>query len=322
SHFTYPDGTPVEVINDRNRHWGVSPWGHFGFSHFENGRGYAEFLTRFYDGDSLTMSELGRLAQNALYYHEGPVAVPPPLRSNYVKTMEIPAGIRKSGPWVVALSGIIDTQPINNRFYLDRQGHLTLFHERLGRIITGANSKRQPELATFTETLFYQIIHLPLSSRLQMEGAEDRLSLAYNTYWIDLFVPEPTEEQIRFRVSVTGKGRPPEDPMMNLQLALQPGEVLVTGTGRRIVIGEEPFELSAEEVKGRLQHRGWTLEVDPRARLEWPIFPHNPYSDHPETSLSYAVGRLAIPLKLQSQPGRYVRPDEDLIEFAVSIDGE
>src|SRR5690606_864655 len=26
SHFTYPDGTPVEVINDRNRHWGVSPW--------------------------------------------------------------------------------------------------------------------------------------------------------------------------------------------------------------------------------------------------------------------------------------------------------
>ena len=32
--FTYPDGTPVETINDRNRYWGVSPWGHFGFSHF------------------------------------------------------------------------------------------------------------------------------------------------------------------------------------------------------------------------------------------------------------------------------------------------
>src|SRR5437867_559374 len=33
-YFTYPDGTPVEVINDRNRHWGVSAWSHFAFSHF------------------------------------------------------------------------------------------------------------------------------------------------------------------------------------------------------------------------------------------------------------------------------------------------
>jgi hypothetical protein len=24
-HFTYPDGTPVETINDRNRYWSVSP---------------------------------------------------------------------------------------------------------------------------------------------------------------------------------------------------------------------------------------------------------------------------------------------------------
>lgn len=322
SYFTYPDGTPVEVINDRNRYWSVSPWGHFGFSHFKDGRGYAEFLTSFFEGDSLTMSELGRLAQNALYYHEGSSSVPPPLRPNYVREMEIPAGIRKSGPWVLALSGIIDTQAINSRFYLDRQGHMTLFHEKLGPIISGANSKRQPELATFTETLSNQIIHIPLSSRLQMEGVEDRLSLAYNTFWVDLLIPEPAEDRIQFRVSVTGRGRPAEDPLMNLQLVLQPGEVLVTGSGRRIVIGDEPFELSAQEVKGRLQHRGWTLDVDSRARLVWPFFPHNPYSDNPETSLDYAVGRLTIPLSLKSQPGRYIRPDDDLIEFAVSIDAE
>ena len=43
--YTYPDGVPVEVINDRNRHWEVDAWGHFGFSHFPDGRRYAEFLT-------------------------------------------------------------------------------------------------------------------------------------------------------------------------------------------------------------------------------------------------------------------------------------
>ena len=52
-YFTYPDGTPVETINDRNRHWGVSMWGNFGFSHFPDGRRYAEFLTSHfpYTGD-------------------------------------------------------------------------------------------------------------------------------------------------------------------------------------------------------------------------------------------------------------------------------
>ena len=39
--FTWPDGTPVETINGRNRHWTVSPWAHFAFSNFADGRGYA-----------------------------------------------------------------------------------------------------------------------------------------------------------------------------------------------------------------------------------------------------------------------------------------
>lgn len=37
-YFTYLDGTPVEVINDRNRYWDVNSWGHFGFSHFPEGK--------------------------------------------------------------------------------------------------------------------------------------------------------------------------------------------------------------------------------------------------------------------------------------------
>ena len=46
--FTYLDGTPVEVINDRNRYWDVDAWGQFGFSNFADGRRYAEFLTSFF----------------------------------------------------------------------------------------------------------------------------------------------------------------------------------------------------------------------------------------------------------------------------------
>jgi hypothetical protein len=69
--FTYPDDTPVETINDRNRYRRVSPWAQFAFSNFPEGRRYAEFLTDFFNPDKLTMEELGRLSQDTLYYHEG-----------------------------------------------------------------------------------------------------------------------------------------------------------------------------------------------------------------------------------------------------------
>src|SRR5262245_15708861 len=72
-HFTWPDGTPVETINGRNRHWAVSAWGHFGFTHWSDGRRYAAFLAGFFKG-KVSSRDLGRLAQSALYCHEGPTA--------------------------------------------------------------------------------------------------------------------------------------------------------------------------------------------------------------------------------------------------------
>ncbi len=81
-HFTYLDGLPVETVNDRNRYGYVSMWGHFGFSHFPDGRRYAEFLTEHYPADRLALEALGRIAENALYFHEGPTApIPQDIRS-------------------------------------------------------------------------------------------------------------------------------------------------------------------------------------------------------------------------------------------------
>ena len=70
-YYTYPDGIPVETINDRNRYWWVSMWGHFGFSNFPDGRRYTEFLVNSYASERITLEALGRMAQDALYYHEG-----------------------------------------------------------------------------------------------------------------------------------------------------------------------------------------------------------------------------------------------------------
>jgi hypothetical protein len=317
--YTYPDGTPVEVINDRNRHWEVNSWGHFGFSNFPDGRRLAEFLTGFFSPEKLSMSALGRLAQDALYYHEGPVKPVPQDQQRYSHRMNISAGIRKTGAWTACLSGLIDTQAVNSRFYLDRQGNLSVFHEKTGLIITGANSKRQPELATFSEKLPEQLVHLPLSSRLQMDDRQDRLSLAYNTFFSDLFVPAPTKNEFRLRFVISGRGTPSEAARLTLQLCLKEGETLETAAGKKIELGTERVELAGAELGDWIRHHGWTLKVPASARLVWPVYPHNPYSDTSETRLDRAVGALSVPLELKAQKGHYVRPNELEIPFTVTV---
>ena len=329
-YFTYPDGIPVEVINDRNRYWGVDAWGHFGFSNFPDGRRYAEFLTSFFHADNLTrmdpqwehwgltLDALGRLAQSALYYHEGRTEPIPQDQARYSYQMSIPAGIRKTGPWVVALSGVINTQSVFSQFYLDRQSSVSVFHQKYGLIISGANSKRQPELATFSERIEGQIFHLPLSSRLQMNDREDRLSLSYQTFFSDLYVPVPSEKELRLRFVLTGRGTPAEETKLNVQLCLKAGETLETGGGKRIVLGTERVELSPEDLRGEIRHHGWTMKVDPTVRLVWPIYPFNPYMNKPETKLDHAVGLLSVPLQAKrTKEDWFVRPGEQEILFTV-----
>ena len=302
--FTWPDGTPVETINGRNRHVSVSPWAHFAFSHFPSGRGYARFLTGFFREGKLAGSEggvaqtLGRIAQNALYYHEGESASIPQERPAYSRQMKVPAGIRKTGPWVVCLSGLIDT-PISNQFTLDRQGHLSIYHETLGLVVTGANSKHQPELATFLEQGESHPRHVPVSSRLLMSEDHDRLGLGYETGFVELDVPKPSTAKLPFRFTVieTSPNRL-QNARLTLQLCLKAGEALETAKSK-FVLGESRIELGPEEIGGTIRHHGWRMTVDRSARLIWPVYPFNPYRNAPETDLRHAVGALSVPIAVK-----------------------
>jgi hypothetical protein len=297
-HFTWPDGTPVETINGRNRHWAVSPWGHFGFSHWPDGRRYAEFLAGFFTGRRPSGRDLGRLSQSALYYHEGPTSPIPQELPRSVYQMKVPAGIRKTGPWTVCLSGLIDA-PIDSQFTLDRQGHLSIYHEKLGLIVTGANSKRQPELATFLDRNKDRLTTIPLSSRLRMSDERDRLGLGYPTFFAEAEVPTPAEDRLSFRFAITETApNRLQDAQLNLQLCLKAGETLETAKSK-VVLDKQRVELGPDQIGGWIRHRGWTLRVDPTARLVWPVLPFNPYRNAPETDLRYAVGVLSVPVKVQ-----------------------
>lgn len=314
--FTFFDGTSAHVVDDRNRYGHTGSTGTFGFSRFPDGRRLSEMQADFLP-ESSRPGSVGWIAQNALYYHEGPLAPIPQDQDRGFRQLQIPAGMRKAGPWMIALSGIIDTPHPVSRFYLDRQGNVSVFHKNLGLIVNGANSKNQPELATFFEMKAGYAMHTPMSSRLQMKPQIDRLSLAYQSFYGDLEIMEPTDNEVALRFKIAGKGSPPEEARLTLQLCLKPGEELVTGSGRRVIVGAEPIDLDGAALGGEIRHHGWKMKVDSNARLRWPVFPHNPYRNIPETSLEYAVGALSVPLQFKGNSG--VRLNEQEIAFTLTV---
>jgi hypothetical protein len=194
AHFTWPDGRPVETIDGRQRIGRPTEWGHFGFTHWPDGRGFAEYLSRFFEAGRVTGREVGRIAQSALYYHEGPRTDAPQERPRFAHQMTVAAGIRRVEPWTYCLSGLSD--PLrDSRFHLWRQGNLSVFHDAVGLIVTGANSRNQPELATIMEKQYDVVTTVPGSSRVRMSEVEDRLGLSHRSFFADLRVPAPTRDR-------------------------------------------------------------------------------------------------------------------------------
>jgi hypothetical protein len=122
---------------------------------------------------------------------------------------------------------------------------------------------------------------------------------------------------LAFRFAITGKGTPPAEARLTLQLCLKSGEALESAAGKKVVLDRDRVELTAGELGGWIRHHGWTLKTDPAACLIWPVYPHNPYADAPEKGLEHAVGALSVPLNLKSQPGRYIRTGEQEISFVL-----
>ena len=307
-YFTWPDGTPVETINDRNRYWPPSMWGHFGFSNFVDGRRYAEFLTSFYSTQPFSLESLGRIAQDLLYWHEGPSEPIPQDQAAYAKQMSIPAGIRKSGPWTVCLSGIVSTQAQTNQFYLDRQSNISVYHEKLGQIISGANSKRQPELATFSERIGEIENHLALSSRLRMSAGGDNLAVSFNTFFAELTIPPPSAEALSLDIAITNRSRA-GTRRLTLQLCLKPGQFLETAAGTSVLLGEDRVALSSEQIGAWIRHNGWRLKTPPGVQLQWPVRPYNPYANASEPGIEHAVGVLS----------RSLEPKSQVLSFAIEV---
>ncbi|MBN1418560.1 MAG: hypothetical protein JXP34_07260 [Planctomycetes bacterium] len=308
-HFTYPNGHAVETIDQRNPYASRVHPGNVGFTFTSLGRGY---LARQWSRDAAPDPSSDLIASLLLHGKEGPAA-PPDLRDDDVFVLteggEERALTVRRGPWFVCLSAY--TAPISrSRWIQDRQNLASIFHDEMGLVLGGGNTKLQPAWSSFTvgETALLkhtpgdtdpdsspkgELHHVPASAQLVREP-DPGLDLRYGSERCRIRVRFIDERKLEYTVEATAESGLPV--AAHLTLLPHPDRPLETGTGRTIHLDATPVRLSPAEVGGRVSHAGYRLHLPASARLAWPALPHNPYRK--DGRATPAEGRIEIRIPL------------------------
>ena len=313
-HFTYPDGSDIETIDERNPyHGGLGEGaGNVGFTLTPEGRAYLAAQWQL-NGGTLTPDAA---ASFVLYGQEGSVA--PPLVAGQFALIEggVPRALTLAeGPWFVVFSAYT-AEPPDNRWIQDRQNLLSVWCQGPGLIAGGGNTKLQPGWSTFTVGDMSRLQHTPgdenpdfkprgelyyaPSAATLTPGSGPGLTLRYGPATATLQVRLVSAARLEIDYMATGAGSLPV--FAHLPLLPQLGAMLETAGGHRGNLGETPIALDAAKVGGQLKFRGVNYRLPAGTTLHWPTLPHNPYRKDGRATPEEGRIELRIPLQTGGTP--------------------
>jgi len=288
--LTYPDGSAVETVDERNVYTADVAPGNVGFSFTPEGRGYLA-------AQGARLARAGRpfdadFAATLLLYGEFGDALPTVAEQARCRRVlgRDDALVERRQPWFTCLSAFT-AMPPENRWIQDRQNYLSLYHDRLGVFLGGGNTKLQPLLGTFTVGDTALLRHTPgdedpvfvpdidlqwyaTAATLLDDAEAPGLALTYGEESRTIRVQIVDDARARITVEATCRsGRPVE---AHLPL-LRRGDEVTAASGLRATLGEQPVSWTAEEAGGHIHHAGLDITLPPGSRLTWPVLPHNPY---------------------------------------------
>ena len=305
TNYLYPDGSLVETIDERNSYHRQIRLGNPGFSHTAVGRAFLQRQHRRFiaAGHSFDPDYAAALL---LYGSQGP-AQPAAEGVDYRYKMGSEALIERRGPWFLSLSAYC--APLSpNRFVQDRQNLISVYHDRVGLVIGGGNTKLQPRWSTFTlgdpallpqspgeeEPDFFprgDFWHVPNRGAVREKEGVVGLDLGYGERSCRVVLKVVDEDGLQLCFQVDGgsheaRGHLTLLPHLDQPLHLDSGQY---------TLGTEALELPASKI----EHAGWRLELPVGSQVLWPVLPHNPYRKDGEADLE--EGRLVAVLPLGNE---------------------
>ncbi len=311
--FTYPGGQNVETIDQRNPYKSSISAGNVGFTFTAPGRSYLDNQWSRRSNKSLT-ADLA--ASFVLYGTEGPMEVSPPSDSTS-KFVMIEGGLDRAatlrrGPWFVCLSAYTASVP-KSRWIQDRQNMVSIYHEKVGLVLGGGNTKLQPAWSNFTvgDTALLKhepgdtrpdfipkgkLYHVPSEAALVHQDGPG-LDLVYGPEKCSIRVEFVDDRTLRYTVGTTTES----DLPVAAHLTLYPhiDQPLKMGNGEKVTIATAPVELSPDQVAGRIEYSGYKLLLPATASVHWPALPHNPYRK--DGRATAGEGRIEVRIPLDSE---------------------
>jgi hypothetical protein len=294
----------VETVDGRNwYHADVRP-GNPGFSHTPQGRGFLaqQHERMIASGQPFTADYAATMLLHAV---EGELE--PTAGSSDVNTYQMGdlATVRRRRPWF-SCANAFRQQPHANRWGQDWQNFVSVFHDRLGVVVGGGNTKLQPLWSNFTigdtalmkhrpgeeDPLFLvkKLQHVP--DEVSIEQADTTLTVRLKYGLLDGAISLTEMADDTLGISYSCDTIPDQPVEGHLTMIPRIGALLRLSTGDAIPLGEQPFAWSVPGQAGFVEHNGWRLLLPLGTRIEWPALPHDPYKKGGEPDL--ASGRIVV----------------------------
>jgi len=308
--FTYPDGTPVETVDERNsyEHSIVSPG--LGFIFSAEGRGYMQQQYLLKKSEKFGTEQAASIIN---YGEDGPITPPPTAQDHGRYVMgKNDAMTAREGPWFACLSGYFCEQG-KTRWIQDRQNFVSLFNDKTGLIVGGGNTKLQPLWSSFTagdvnllkhkkgdeDPNFFPpagLIHVP--SKIVLDPRKLSMDLTYGKALCGIQVLFSDSNSAKLIYQLKSKSDLPVEAHVTFLPHM--GGKWQTASGKTGKLGEESFKLTSSEIGGWFSHHGWRVSVQDGASIVWPVLPHNQYVK--DGSAKPAEGRIVLVMPLGNKP--------------------
>jgi len=279
----------VETVDARSRYQtDIVSGGHFAFSQMEEGRRLTKFLISRMQKRGVALPMSSDLLRNFRYYHEGDEARLPIEKKSYASGTGNKATIRRKAPWFYCLSGF--TAPVTkNRWALDRQNFASIWHDQVGLIVGGGNSKAQAEWSSFIFSRSGKLSYVPSSGEVR----EDELVLTYEDRKASLSISPESKSELKIKASLLDAA---SSATGQLLLHLKAGNTCKTAAGGVFSLSEKTLDIRAEDAGGWIEFEGWRITLPPGAKIVFPVYPFEPDDRNGKASLQEGRGVLSFPL--------------------------
>ena len=285
--LSYPNGSCVETIDERNRHgakarsglvWALAP--------FDATRGVAALAAeRLGDGDPGVPGAVGPIPFDAWKATpaEDVAPAPPPEGARVFET--IPAAVMRRRPWQVCLSGATTRVP-SRTFHHDLQNHFSAWHDAAGLVIGGGNALLDPRFSTFRFHGLY------LADSGETEAIEDglRLRLRYGAVWATLEARRLDDHTLQ--LDARAEGDLPPDSEFAFHLRGRSGETVRFGE-YELPLTDWAFWRACPEEIGSFDVGPLTVASPGHVFLMWPCRPMQIYDPPALLDLEDAVLRAS-----------------------------